>query len=197
MTLFSRISELPPVMKFTLGAGVFLLGYLFVVEPVLNVQSDLSMRAERARTSLAGYVADASEQSRLDTQVSRDEERYGPVAMPASFEQRSAELDKDIRRILDENAIERESIVARLSQMPRNALGDVLSPGQSVEQVKKTIRFDATPEQLANVIAALEESPFVVGIAHIDIRRERDGQRRVLVDLTVDSWVLARQGANP
>ena len=197
MTLFSRISELPPVLKFALGAGLFLLGYLFVIEPVLNVQSDLSMRAERARTSLAGYVADASELSRLDTQVRRDEERYGPVAMPASFEQRSAELDKDIRRILDENAIERESIVARLSQMPRNALGDVLSPGQSVEQVKKTIRFDATPEQLANVIAALEESPFVVGIAHIDIRRERDGRRRVLVDLTVDSWVLARQGANP
>ena len=197
MTLFSRISELAPVMKFALGAGAFLLGYLFVIEPVLNVQSDLSMRAERARTSLAGYVADASELSRLDTQVSRDEERYGPVAMPASFEQRSAELDKDIRRILDANAIERESIVARLSQMPRNALGDVLSPGQSVEQVKKTIRFDATPEQLANVIAALEESPFVVGIAHIDIRRERDGRRRVLVDLTVDSWVLARQGANP
>ena len=197
MTLMSRISELPPVVKFALGAGVFLLGFVLVVEPVLDIQSDLSMRAERARTSLAEYVVDANEQSRLDTQISRDRERYGPVAMPASFEQRSAELDKDIRRILDENAIQRESIVARLSQMPRNALGDVLSPGQSVEQVKKTIRFDATPEQLANVIAALEQSPFVVGIAHIDIRRERDGRRRVLVDLTVDSWVLARQGANP
>ena len=197
MTPLSRIFELPPVMKFALGAGVFLLGFLFVVEPVLEVQSDLSMRAERARASLAGYVADANEQSRLDTQVIRAEERYGLVAMPAPFEQRSADLDRDIRRILDENEIERESIVARLSQMPRNALGEVLSPGQSVEQVKKTIRFDATPEQLANVGAALEESPFVVGISHIDFRRDRDGQRRVLVDLTVDGWVLARQGANP
>lgn len=196
MTLFSRISELPPVIKFALGAGVFLLGFWFIVEPVLEVQSDLSMRAERARSSLASYVADSNEQGRLDTQVRRAEERYGPVAMPASFEERSAELDKNIRTILDDNSIERESIVARVSQMPRNTLSEVLSSGQSVEQIKKTIRFDATPEQLADIVAALEESPFVAGISHIDIRRERDGQRRVLVDLTVDSWVLARQGAS-
>jgi hypothetical protein len=195
VSIFYRINQMPVVIKFALGAGGVLVLFLLVIEPLLDAQSDLSARAERARVALAGYVEDANERTRLSAQVSRGEERYGPVAMPASFEERSAELDESIRTILDENAIERESIVTRFNAMPRGTLQDILASGQSVELIIKTIRFDATPEELANVVAALEESPSVVGISHIDIRRDREGQRRVLVDLTVDGWVIERQGA--
>ena len=182
-------------MKFALGAAVFMLVYFIAIEPGLTVYGRLNARATDASAWLKQYATRAAQQTGLASEVAVGRSRYGEVDPPASFEQRTGDMDESIREILEKFTVEHQSITSRYKMLPPNSLSGAVDPGQRVERVFKEIAFDATPEQLAAVLSELEQSPVIVGVSRLDIRRDRSGRRRVLVTMTVDGWVLARAEA--
>ena len=191
--LWTSLTGLSFVMKFAIGAGVFMVFYFVAIEPGLTAYGRFSARATDASAWLKQYATRTAQQTGIVSEVAVGESRYGVVEPPASFEQRTADMDESIREILEQFNVENQSITSRYKVLPPDTLSGAVDSGQRVERVFKEIGFDATPEQFAAVLAALEQSPVIVGVSRLDIRRDRSGQRRVLVSMTVDGWVLARK----
>ena len=180
-------------MKFAIGTGVFLLVYFVAIEPGLTAYGRFNLRATDASAWLKQYATRTAQQTGLVSEVALGRSRYGVVDPPASFEQRTDDMDKSIREILERFNVEHQSITSRYKMLSPDTLSGAVDSGRRVERVFKEIGFDATPEQFSAVLAALEQDPFIVGVSRLDIRRDRSGRRRVLVSMTVDGWVLARK----
>ena len=66
----------------------------------------------------------------------------------------------------------------------------IARPGQRLEAIKGEVRFTATPSVTMEVIAELESSPDLDAVTSVRMTKGESG--RVNVQLTVMSWVLAK-----
>ena len=73
--------------------------------------------------------------------------------------------------------------------MKSGSLPGIVSSGQHVEKVIGDIRFEATQEEVLNVIAEFESSPWIDAISNVRLSK-KDG-RMIRVDLSVEAWVVS------
>jgi hypothetical protein len=76
----------------------------------------------------------------------------------------------------------------------RLAGGTATAGGQRLSKVSGEVQFEATPEEAAKIIADLEASPAIEGISSLGFQR-RDGERKLVVRLTVEAWVFAARSS--
>ena len=84
------------------------------------------------------------------------------------------------------------TLVPMLSKLRRGTLSRIIAPGEQVERITGDLRFDATPEVAAEIIAELEASPDIDAISNIRMTRQ-PGPRKVTVDLTVETWIITAE----
>jgi len=194
MRLFRFVSGLPSVAKIALAAALVFVGYLLVVEPVVERIAVLNTRAEDA--AKAGEALDSRSRNNQQTlsRVTTGERRFGIVEPPADYEARLDEFNTRVNGILRDAGVRDITIANRTARAPKGDLDRFAASGHQIERAIKDIRFTATPEEFTRVLSAIEQLPVVSGVTRVNVQRESDGSRRVRVDLSAETWVLVSSG---
>ena len=123
---------------------------------------------------------------------------FGDVDFPADQTTRAGAFNSAVDRILKEQKVIAKSRTknAPLGAGPLNAK---VGPEQRIERMVRDIEFDATPEAVDAVLAALERSPVVATVSKVQIRNldsKDKSARQVHAAITAEAWFLSpKKGA--
>ncbi len=187
-SIWTAYRQLPKTMQWSIGAAVVAVLFLLWNDFVVRMTDEWDRRAERMLADVdkaAGDTQRLQSLGRLRPVVLG----LGPLDAPGPESDAEKRLNVAINEILKENPVLRDSFSYHgPSKLRRGTLSRVIAPGQQVERISGDLRFDATPEIAATVIAALEASPDIDAIS--SLRMTRQPAQKVTVVLTVEAWIV-------
>ena len=192
----ARFRALPRSVRWLVGGGLAFACYFVIVEPTVDYWS----KTNGASDSMAGQLerADAERKARAGAEdtIRQGVAKFGQVEFPGDPEVRPAEFNKQISEIFARHKLKEES-VTRSATLGAGPLAGVVGSDKRVERVIKELQITATPEQVIQLVADLEQLPTVATISRVQIRKpsenEREG-RKVKADISVETWVVAKKG---
>jgi hypothetical protein len=173
------------------GAGAIGV-YFFVLEPGLDIRAVLQARADALAATLAEVQRGAGAAQRDAQTVSLGRRQYGHVALPGDPRERPIEFNRRIAEALREAQVASHESRSRAGSVARGPYQATLEEGERLESVITEIEFQATPEQVSQVVAALELCEEVSAITRIDLDRAPEGERALSVTLSVETWIVSR-----
>lgn len=173
-----------------MGAGA-IAAYFLLVEPALELGASLRARADALSQTLAEVRRSEAAAQRDVQAVSLGRRQFGDVAMPGDPRERPIEFNRRIAEVLREAGISRHESRSRPGSVARGPLQAALET-ERIEAMVAELDFEATPEQVAQVVAALELCPEVAAITRIHLDRAADGSRRLAVTLSLETWIVPR-----
>lgn len=181
----ARVQALPPAGRLAVWAVALLLAWTAVDQWSWSWARAWNDRAERIEQALreSSQLANETDQQAID-----GAETFGPVDPPASESEGAELLAKAVVDVVKKHQTTNFSYDARAST--RITAPGRSGAGQRLSKVTGEVGFDATPEEAAKILTALESSPAIEAISSLDIHT-RDGERRLVVHLTVEAWVTA------
>ncbi len=115
---------------------------------------------------------------------------FGEVELPRKKSEGAAALTEVVHEILSKHKVKNDEYTrTKTNRMKSGSLPGIVSSGQHVEKVIGDIRFEATQEEVLNVIAEFESSPWIDAISNVRLSK-KDG-RMIRVDLSVEAWVVS------
>jgi len=115
---------------------------------------------------------------------------FGEVELPRKKSEGAAALTEVVHEILSKHKVKNDEYTrTKTNRMKSGSLPGIVSSGQHVEKVIGDIRFEATQEEVLNVIAEFESSPWIDAISNVRLSK-KDG-RMIRVDLSVEAWVAS------
>ena len=115
---------------------------------------------------------------------------FGEVELPRKKSEGAAALTEVVHEILSKHKVKNDEYTrTKTNRMKAGSLPGIVSSGQHVEKVIGDIRFEATQEEVLNVIAEFESSPWIDAISNVRLSK-KDG-RMIRVDLSVEAWVVS------
>lgn len=115
---------------------------------------------------------------------------FGEVELPRKKSEGATALTEAVHEILGKHRVKNDEYTrTKTNRMKSGSLPGIVSSGQHVEKVIGDIRFEATQEEVLNVIAEFESSPWIDAISNVRLSK-KDG-RMIRVDLSVEAWVVS------
>jgi hypothetical protein len=167
-------------------AVVVLLGWVALEQWSWSWARAWSEQADRIEQALSDSRALANE---ADPQATAGAELFGPVEPPVGESEGAEQMAQAVVEVVKKHSTNNFSYDAQRASA-RLAGGTATAGGQRLSKVSGEVQFEATPEEAAKIIADLEASPAIEGISSLGFQR-RDGERKLVVRLTVEAWVFA------
>jgi hypothetical protein len=194
MSLMTAISGLPRAAKWALGAAVLFAAYFGVVEPVLDLKSELDARADAAQARLTTYQQEGPARTEAAASIQRGQQHFAPSLFPDAADKRAEELGRAVEAVLSDAGIRSRTLRSRSAPMqPGGPLDKVLRATERVERRVVEIQFEGTPEQVSGVLAGLEQRPEVSAVSRLQLDRQPEG-RFIRASLSVETWVRVPKG---
>jgi hypothetical protein len=193
---WEAISKLPRAAKWAL-AGLVVIGlYFVVVEPAVDQINVYSNKADTAESTLRKFAASTDPQKRALDSLTLGTRQYGDVEFP-SDQNRTVAFNKAVDKVLSDHKVSAKSR-AKTAPLGAGPLNAKVGPDQRVERMVRDIEFDATPEVVAEVIAALERTTVVAAVSKVQVRQiegKDKSARMVHATVTAEAWSLtAKKG---
>jgi hypothetical protein len=170
------------------AAVVVLLAWLALEQWSWSWARAWTSEAERIELALSDSRALASA---ADPVAVKGAELFGPVEPPVGESEGAEAMAKAVVEVVKRHAHSNFSYDAqRASSSLPGAPVMIGGSGQRLSKVTGEVQFEASPEEAARIIEALEASPAIEAISSMRLQR-RDGERKVMVRLTVEAWVYA------
>jgi hypothetical protein len=187
--------SLPRAGQWLVWGLVCVAAYFGLVEPVMDQTSSIGSKADAAASALVSYESGRTTQDREAGEISRGLRQFGPVLLPGEAGERSGAFNRRITEILDKQGVKYPTSTTRTAPLTSGPLDKTMPAGQRVERLIRDLQFDATPEQVTAVLAALERSPEVAAVSRVQIRRAAGGagSRTVRANITVEGLIIARK----
>jgi hypothetical protein len=191
-SIWTAYRRMPTTVQWTIAAAVSAVLFLVWNDFVVRMTDDWDLRSERM---LANVERASGDSQRLQSlrRLRPVVLGLGPLDAPGSESDAEKRFNMTINEILKQHTVLDDSFSYRgPSKLRRGTLSKVIAPGQQVEHITGDLRFDATPENAAKVIAALEASADIDAISSLRMTRQ-PGPRRVTVVLTVEAWIVSTE----
>lgn len=192
--ILARYNALPRAAKWGLLAALAIGFYFGGVEPALNAMNTWTTRANNKERELTAFAKEREARKGADDAAALGVTRYGIVEPPGDPAERSAAFNRRVSQVLEAEGIKQSTSTSSESPVGRNSmLQQFFGVEASVQKIGSELRFDATPEQLARVVAALEQSPEVSSISRVQVRQGASGggeknPRLLGVTMKVQAW---------
>lgn len=184
----ARWRSLPPAGRLAVAGAVVLLAWLALEQWSWSWAREWSDQADRIERALTDGRSIASE---VDPVAAKGAELYGPIDPPSGESEGAEAMAKAVVEVFKRHATSNFSYDAqRASSSLPGAPVTVSGSGQRLSRVTGEVQFESTPEEASRIIEELEASPSIEAINSVKLQR-RDGERKVMVRLTVEAWVVA------
>lgn len=192
-TLLQQYQKMSRVMRLATLAAVGLALY-FLWDNSIRPATDILKRDADA------IASNVSELQRIEAEAERLKNlnkalvwNIGPVRPPVAVAEGSKQFNDVVLNVLQKHGATNTNFSSRSrGKLPRSALVTYAN-GRRIDRLTGDIKFDASPEKAAAIIAELEASPHIESVT--SLRLARDTGRKVRVTLTVETWVLATEPA--
>ena len=188
-TLIQRVQAMPRAIQWLVLAAVgFVLFLLWdsVIRPLCVEFDKTSSRIESQLNEIRdgrNVTKDLRASAMKNTVVS-----LGAVAKPEPIDDVSGKLNTLVNETLKKHAATNPNFSARTrGKLPNNALTSIRQGGR-IDRYTVDLKFEATPQAAAAIIADIESSPAVHSIN--SIRMVRDTGGKVKVTLAFEAWTL-------
>lgn len=186
----SKFSTMPRTIQWLAVAAVAVLLFLVwdtYLEPwtaKINTNADITENNIREIRSVQQKAMNNRQMEQLITTI-------GPVRFPESEALSSAAAQQAVNSLLAKHgALKGSSFSVRSGVLPRKVLEGVATA--RLERLTGDLKFEATPEKAAAIIAELEASPNVEAITSLRMTKDTGG--KVKVNLALEAWVEASGG---
>ena len=184
----ARWRSLPRTGQIGVAAVIVLLGWLALEQWSWSWARNWSAEADRIEQALSDARRLAATP---DASVSSGAELYGPIDPPGGESEGAEAMAKAVVEVVKRHTISNFSYDAqRASSSLPGAPVMVGNSAQRLSKVTGELQFESSPEEAARIIEALEASPSIEAVNSVRLQR-RDGERKVMVRLTVEDWVFA------
>ncbi len=192
-TLANRWKALPVRWRWISAAAAATIVFILYSDFVWPIAEKWNAESDRIEAIL-GRAEGNREQ--LPASIEAAVEALGPIRIPGTEAEGSLALAETITAAIGRHPVSNFSFDARAgSRLPPAALREIVSgTGERIERVVGEVGFSATPEQAAEILAALESSPDIESVSRLRMVRSPQLDRKVDVKLTVEAWILTGRG---
>lgn len=191
-SIWVRYRGLPKTVRWSIGAAVVAVLFLLWNDHVVRLTDEWDVRAERMLANVENAAGDTRRLQSLGV-LRPVVLGLGPLEEPGNEATAEKQLNRVINEVLKDQAVSQDSYSYRgPSKLRRGTLSRIIAPGEQVERITGDLRFDATPEIAAKIVAELEASPNIDAISNLRMTRQ-PGPRKVTVDLTVETWIITAE----
>lgn len=184
----ARWRSLPRSQQIAVAAVGVLLAWLALEQWSWSWAREWSAEADRIERALSDSRSLASE---VDPVTAAGAELYGPIDPPAGESEGAEAMAKAVVEVVKRHGTSNFSYDAqRASSSLAGAPVTIGGSGQRLSKVTGEVQFESSPEEASKIIEELEASPAIEAINSVRLQR-RDGERKVMVRLTVEAWVFA------
>jgi hypothetical protein len=184
-SLSDRFRQWPRAIQWAVLALVAI-GMFFLWDTYLKKFQENIGRAADSIETQAGEIRKASEVVRSLQNNREVVEGLGAVAKPKDAAKGTRELQDTINEILKKHPISGQELDLRTKgRLPPGTLTSVTS--RRLDRLNVDLKFIATPEDAAAIIADLESSPVIASVN--TVRLVKDANRKIKVNLSIESWV--------
>lgn len=199
MTLAQRYRALPRAGKWLVVAGVALVGYFAIVEPLLAWSARVRGEADALQARLEARAQTSERVGGSAGELAQAISTYGTPALPRPGDPVPA-LERAISSALSAHGV---SPRRREPRTPAPLLASDNQPARigssdRVSRVGVEVTLECTTEQLAKVLHDLEAAPQVASISRLSVRKASDGRsgdQKLAVTMTIEAWSLAGDAA--
>ncbi len=196
--LAERWNSLSRAMRLALVGGAAIGAYFLAIDPALAQIGRWNARADAKEAELDAFARQAAARAGADSAADLGVSRFGVVASPAEAKDRGPEFNRRIATILEQSKVKRPTTTTREQRLPSNdQLARQMGQDWVVERLISEIEFEGEPEQIAHVLAALEQEPDVATISRLQVRAgavaDADNPRLLKVNLAAETWQLKKK----
>ena len=184
--LLAQVSAWSRAMQWAFWAGVLTVAFLAWDASIANIGADWSAQVAKIEMQ----IKEINKPVILTSSDKNNISSFGEVTLPKAKSDGTAKMTEAVHQILSSHNVKNDKYTrTKTSKMKSGSLPGIGTAGQQIEQIIGDIRFEATQEDILKVISALESSPSINVVSGIRLTRKEG--RLILVDLTIESWVIA------
>lgn len=184
----ARFRSLPRGGKIGVIAVTVLLAWVALEQWSWSWARDWASECERIEQALSDSRQLASG---ADAMAVTGAELYGPVDPPGSESEGAEALAQAVVEVVKRHGTNSFTYDAQRASS-RLAGAATVGGSQRLSKISGEVQFEATPAETAKIIADLESSPAIEAVSGLRIQK-RENEGKVVVRLTVESWVYAAQ----
>ena len=186
-SLLQQVSIWPRAMQWAFWAAICTLAFLFWDSTVAVLGDDWAAQVAKKERQINELNLPTSLSSTVKNAVAS----FGPVELPREKADGASALTNAVHEILGKHAVEEvEYTRTKTNRMNSTALAGIKTAGEQIEKIIGDIRFEATQEEVLDVISEFESSPWIDAVTNI--RLTKKGSRSIRVDLSVEAWVVSK-----
>ena len=148
-----------------------------------NAQAD---HIQKIISDSAQIIADS------DTAVLAGPELYGLVNPIAGESEGAESMAKAVVEIVKKYSTTNFSYDA---QRASTRIPGLSASGDKISKVSGELQFECSPDIFSKIVADIESNPAIESISSIRIQR-KEAEKKLVVRMTVDSWVIPSKSAN-
>lgn len=197
MSLMQRWTTAPRVVKIAVLGGAGIAGYFLVGEPCLDAWNRLNTSADKDQAVLEKFAAVEADLRKAGETVALGTKQFGKVEFPGDPEQRPLAFNRAVDDILRKHGVRGQTSTTRTVGLGPGALTTRVGADMKVDRLTRALEFQAPPEQIAAILADLEQHPLVTTVSTIQLRSgdSRQEGRNLTASMTIETWMLAKKGA--
>ena len=182
----NQVSTWSRAMQWAFWAGTLTIAFLIWDATIAEMGVDWSTQVATKERQIKEIQLPTKFTSKVKNAISS----FGEVELPRSKSEGAAALTEAVHNILSNHDVENDEYTrTKTSRMKSGSLPGIVSANEHIEQVIGDIRFEASQEEVLNVISELESSPWIDVVS--DVRFTRQSGRFIRVDLSVEAWVVS------
>jgi hypothetical protein len=192
----AAFSALPRAMKWAIVGLAVILVYFAAVEPMVERINAVASTADGYEAKVLSFTsADGTRKKALQT-LELGLRHYGDVAFVGDESTRTLEFNSAVDKVLRQHSVSGSKSSTKNVSLGQGTLSAKLGSDMRVTRVVRDIEFDATPEDVAAVVAALEQTPVVATLSRVSIRAidGKESERLVHATITAEAWISAKKG---
>lgn len=191
--LSDKFRTLPRAARWGVSALGILVAYFIIAEPLIDKMNTLNSRADDRVGALVALTYDPSGSA---ADIALGVRKFGEVLLPGDEQTRSVAFNRRVSSILEKHKI-KDNSTTRKMPLGQGPLKEVYGDVSRIDRLVREVQFEATPEDLAAVIAELESAPEVAAVSRIQIRRgdQKDTAGRILkATVSAEAWIVSEKG---
>lgn len=188
-TFLERVATWPRAMQWAFWATAITIAFLVWDTTIADLEAKWSAEAE----TIERQVTEINQPILLTTSLRNAMAAFGDVELPREKAEGATAMTDAVHDILSSHSVKNDEYTrTKTTRMRSGSLPGIGRTGSTIEQVIGDIRFEATQEEVLNVISDLESSPWIDGVS--DVRLTKQDGRMIRVDLSVEAWVISSSG---
>jgi len=181
-----QVSTWSRALQWAFWAALFIILFLLWDATVAEFGAKWSAQVEQKELQ----ILELQRPTTLTSTVKNAVSSFGTVELPRDKSDGASALTEAVHEILGNHRVKDDEFTrTKTTRMKSGSLPGIGNAGEHIEQVIGDLRFEATQEEVLNVISELESSPWIDTISNV--RLTKQDARMIRVDLSVEAWVVS------